>query len=182
MNTYISILRGVNVSGHMMIKMDDLRQLYADLGFINVRTYIQSGNVIFQSSVTMPKELEMKIETQILNKYSFKIPVIVKAINELNGIVNNNPFLADKSKDESFLHVTFLSTEPDRLSVGKILEVHFPDEEFVISGSSIYLYCPKGYGKTKLSNKYFENKLKVIATTRNWKTTKMLLKMAEELN
>ena len=109
MKTYISILRGINVSGHRMIKMDALRQLYSDLGFENVKTYIQSGNVVFKFNQIDNKKLADRIEKEIAKRFEFQVPVLVTEINELREIVNQNPFLKDTSKDISFLHVTFLS-------------------------------------------------------------------------
>jgi len=181
MTTYISILRGINVSGHKMIKMDALRKMYEGLGFKNVQTYIQSGNVIFQDKIIDTKKLEKKIAKKITDQFSFEVPIMVKEIDELKTIVKNNPFGNDVSKDISYIHVTFLSAIPDKANVDKIKEGKYGVDEFVWIDNAIYLYCPNGYGITKLNNNFIESKLKVMATTRNWKTTKELLSMAENL-
>ena len=180
MQTYIAILRGINVSGHKIIKMDTLRGLFENLQFKKVKTYIQSGNVVFQDKSTDPEVLQSRISKKILDEFSFVVPVIVKNKDELAIIVKNNPFLAKKGKDITKLHVTFLSAEPNKADIEKIREGEYGTDEFMISGQTIYLYCPNTYGDTKLSNTFFEKKLKVTATTRNWKTVNELLKIAIE--
>lgn len=178
METYISILRGINVSGHKQIKMADLKQLYAGLGFFNIQTYIQSGNVIFQSAKAYPHELELKIANQINQEYSFDVPVIVMETSVLQDIIFSNPFVADPEKDESFLHITFLLSDPHPDKIVKLNEIKFPGEEFILIKKAVYLFCPKGYGNTKLNNGFFENKLNVTATTRNLRTSNELLNIA----
>ena len=175
MKTYISILRGINVSGHKKIKMDELRKLFEDLNFKNVKTYIQSGNVIFEDKTTSHKELGKRIEKKIFENFGFQVPVIVKDKNELVNLIKNNPFLNGRKEDISKLHVTFLSDEPEQALVDKIAAADYKPDEFKLSADKIYLFCPNGYGNTKLSNNFFENKLKVVATTRNWKTINELI-------
>lgn len=180
MITYISILRGINVSGHNLIKMAALRQLYAELGYTDIRTYIQSGNVIFKTESTGSKTLEKTIADKIFTAFGLKVPVIVLTINELKKALDNNPFLNDASKDPSFMHLTFLSDMPESVIVDKIPTDSFSPDEFKWSGKIIYLFTPGGYGNTKLNNTFFENKLKVSATTRNLRTCKELLSLAQK--
>jgi len=161
--------------------MDALKRMYAELGFINIQTYIQSGNVVFQAGPSTQMDLAMKIAKKIIKTVAFEVPVIVLDFADLQAVVDNNPFIGDLSKDESFLHVTFLATLPEPKDRIKLNDIHYPGEEFVVNGKSIYLYCPNGYGNTKLNNNFFENKLKVEATTRNWRTTKELLNIARKL-
>jgi len=182
MTTYISILRGINVSGHRMIKMDKLKQMFADLGLQNIQTYIQSGNVVFQVEKSDQKELEKKITKAISEKFGFDVPVIVKDFSELKQIISGNPFLNDKTKNKAQFHVTFLSCLPNRESFGKIEAAQYHPDEFFLVDKAIYLYCPNGYGKSKLTNGFFENKLQVTATTRNWKTTNELYNFAEKIS
>lgn len=182
MKTYLSILRGINVGGHKLIKMEALRKIYTNLGYQNVQTYIQSGNVIFQASNNNEKVLEEEITQKILTDFSFEVPVIVKDLVELKSIVENNPFLKGSSKELDYLHVTFLSAEPKKTDVEKIsLDKYLPDE-FKLIGKVIYLYCPNSYSKSKLTNNFFESKLKSTTTTRNWKTVNELLNIAEKLS
>jgi len=181
MPTYISILRGINVSGYKTIRMDALKKMYESLDFKAVQTYIQSGNVIFQYKATEIEKLEKRIAKKISEQFSFEVPLIVKSFEELNEIIMKNPFAGDPSKDEAYLHVTFLSALPEKKHVEKILDVKYNRDEFAIFDKAIYLYCPDGYGNSKFTNTFLEGKLKVVATTRNWKTTKELLSMAEKL-
>ena len=178
--TYISILRGINVGGNRVIKMDALRRLYEDLGYINVRTYIQSGNVIFQSNQSDPKEMEMGISNKIKEVFSFDVPVIVKTKDELAGIFRNNSFTQTHTNEIDKLHVTLFSIQP-KLSDDMNLNISLGNDKFAFGDSVMYLFCPDGYSKTKLSNQYLEQKLKVTATTRNWKTITELLKITNEV-
>ncbi len=178
MPTYISILRGINVSGHKMIKMEELASLFKSLYFKNVKTYIQSGNVVFQAIETGVHELAKRIEEKISEQFGFAVPVLVKEKNEIARVLQNNPFIKSNAKDVSKLHVTFLSNKPEQINIDKIQQGQYEPDEYIISGSVIYLYCPNGYGNTKLNNNFFESKLKVTATTRNWKTVNELMKMA----
>src|ERR1039457_7580225 len=142
MITYICILRGINVSGHRMIKMEALRQLFAGLGFFNVQTYIQSGNVIFQSKDANRHKLETLISNAILKKYNFDIPVLIKELEELRQIILSNPFINDKKKDLTHLHVTFLSGNPGRGKLPEIYEGQYKPDEFTIIGNTLSLSCP----------------------------------------
>jgi uncharacterized protein (DUF1697 family) len=179
MNLYISILRGINVSGQKLIKMDILKQMYENLNFENVRTYVQSGNVIFLSKQNDPKKLENIISSQIKSDFGLDVPVIVFNVETLESIIENNPFIKDKSKDISFLHVTFLADRPTHIDKNSLKEKQQENEEIEFTNQAVYLYCPNGYGKTKLNNNFLETKLKVTSTTRNWKTTNELLKIAK---
>jgi uncharacterized protein (DUF1697 family) len=181
MEIYISILRGINVSGQNRIKMDALKKMYEDLGFENVQTYIQSGNVIFQSDKSGQKDLEHIITGQIKIKFGYDILVIVLEINELKNIIARNLFVADQTKDISNIYVTFLSSKPVTVDFEQIYRKKSPNEEIALAEKVVYLYCPNGYGKTKLSNSYFEGKLNIAATTRNWKTTTELFSIAQKL-
>jgi uncharacterized protein (DUF1697 family) len=179
-NTYISILRGINVGGARKLKMDALAGMYSELGFTGIRTYIQSGNVIFHTEPAIQEELASKIAARISVTFNFNVPVIVLDVQALRKVVENNPFTGDPSRDESFMYVTFLSEVPTLENRASLEGINFPGEEFVLSGHSVYLFCPNGYGNTKLNNGFFEKKLKVDATTRNWKTTLELLKLSQD--
>jgi uncharacterized protein (DUF1697 family) len=181
MTTYISLLRGINVSGHNIIKMDALKQMYSDLGFKNVLTYIQSGNVIFQYKRSKPEHLENKIATKISEVFDFNVPVLVLEISDIANVLKNNPFIIKRNEDRSKLHATLLSKEPGKENTVKINTGQYLPDEFNITGRAIYLFCPDGYGRTKLTNTFFENKLKISATTRNWKTMIKLYSLAENL-
>lgn len=158
--------------------MDALKSMYENLGFSNVASYVQSGNLVFTEKNTDPNILEQKISDQIKKDFGFDVPVIILTADKLKQIIDNNPFLNDSDKDESFLHITFLSSVPNNNNEFETIEDKAQNgEEIVLSGDVVYLYCPNGYGNTKLSNNFLETKLKVKATTRNWKTTNELYKI-----
>ncbi|HNM25180.1 MAG TPA: DUF1697 domain-containing protein [Saprospiraceae bacterium] len=170
MDNFIAILRGINVSGKNMIKMPELKTLFAALGFGSVHTYIQSGNVVFSAPAASEAQLVSVIEQSIAERFGYQVPVLIRTAREWSRVLVNNPFLSEKDIDPAFLHVTLLEEAPQPAVVNKLLQYHYEPDRYVIDGRSVYLFCPGGYGNTKLSNAFFENKLKVRATTRNWKT------------
>lgn len=180
MATWISILRGINVSGHKSVKMDALRKSYEALGFQDVATYVQSGNVVFTCENTTANTLEKSIIEQIEKEFGFDVPVIVMSADNLNHVIDNNPFTKDYDKDKSFFYVTFLASKPKDFDLNAIEEKARNGEEIFVTEDAVYLYCPGGYGRTKLNNNFLEKKLQVRATTRNWKTTNVLLNMAHQ--
>ncbi len=179
MQKYIALLRGINVSGKNRIQMNELRQMFEELGFSAVRTYIQSGNVIFKSIQNNHLKINQLISDKITENYGFIVPVIVLSFDEMKKAIENNPFILDLTKNPVFMHLTFLSKIPQKINIEKINDKGFLPDEFVLNQKVIYLYCPQGYGTTKLTNTFFENKLKVSATTRNWRTVNELLKLCD---
>jgi len=179
MHTYISILRGINITGHRIIKMEALRAMYAKLGYTAIQTYIQSGNVIFRCEKASPHEIGMEISEAIESNFGFDVPVIVLDRDELSQIISDNPYVKEESKDSSKVHVTFLSDFPDKEKFKLIPEGDYQGDQLYLVDRAIYVYCPNGYGNTKLNTNFFESKLKVKATCRNWKTTLELLRIAE---
>ena len=178
MPVYIAMLRGINVSGHKIIKMESLRASLASLGFEEVRTYIQSGNIVFKTVTTVPAGLAGKIASTILDDFGFAVPVLVRTKEELAGVIQANPLLKWKGIDETRLHVTFLSAAAPKGSEEILKSLARQSELFAVGGREIYLHCPDGYGDTKLSNNAIEKALAVPATTRNWKTVNILSVMA----
>ena len=179
MNTYISILRGINVSGQKLIKMTELKSHFENLGYSNVVTYIQSGNVIFKSSNSSTNALAVEISKMIKQVYGFDVPVLVLTKDELIEVANNNPYLNMEEILNESLYITFLTEEPATAKINQIDTTSFLPDEFTILGKNLYLHVVNGYGKTKLSNNFFENKLKVTATTRNIKTVNKLIELAQ---
>ena len=183
MRTYIAILRGINVSGQKLIKMAELKKMFESLNFEGVKTYIQSGNIAFRTKLGSTAGLQKHIHEAIQKTFDFDIPVTVLDEKELKKTQQNNPFLKERNEDESKLHVTFLSEEPDKDLAENLKETtRFLPDEWILSGRSVYIFCPGGYGKTKLNNNFFEKKLKVTATTRNWKTVNELVEMVSSEN
>ena len=180
METYISILRGINVGGKNKIKMNDLKELYEELKFKNIITYIQSGNIIFNSNQkAADQNIAKQIEKGISKKFNLDVAAVIRTINELKNIIKINPFLTMPGIDIEKLHVTFLEKVPGQIELDNTKKHDYTPDKFIIAGREVFLYCPGGYGKSKLSNNFFENKLKVKATTRNWKTVKKLVELAE---
>jgi uncharacterized protein (DUF1697 family) len=136
--------------------------------------------VIFKSDSELSDvDLAKKIEQAVYKKYDFSVPVIIRSVKELQSVITSNPFIKEKNINLEKLHVTFLSEQPNKANVETIKKSTFPNDRFMIIGKEAYLYIPESYGETKLSNKFFENKLKVTATTRNWKTVNRLLELAQ---
>jgi len=174
------MLRGINVGGQKKVKMEDLRSLYESLGFQNICTYIQSGNVIFECELTNMAVLKAEIEKAIEEKYQFHVPVEIRTDQELKQIINNCPFDSIDINEEGAKYlVTFLSSIPLESKVSEIHKSVSAPEDLVVSGQEIYLNCPNGYGKSKLSNTFIESKLGIKATTRNWKTVNKLYELSQ---
>ncbi|MGA2585380.1 MAG: DUF1697 domain-containing protein [Tepidisphaeraceae bacterium] len=178
MSTYIAMLRGINVSGHKTIKMEQLRACFAGLGFSDVKTYVQSGNVIFSAAKNSEAQLKKMIEQRISRDFGHSVPIFLRTSKKMAEVIQRNPFLNDRAIDPSKLHVTFLSDAPPKAALDHLKPLAAQSEKIQIIGREIYLYCPDGYGSTKLSNTAIEKKLSVGATTRNWKTVNTLMEMA----
>jgi len=174
---YISLLRGINVSGQNKILMTDLKALYISLGFCDVLTYIQSGNVIFTSELK-EDEIVTLIEKVISKKHGFFVPVQVREVQVFANLIAKCPFVElDLVEEGTRVLVTFLSSVPSEEHVAKLMSYVKEPERLVLVGREVYLYCPHGYGKTKLSNVFIEKKLGVSVTTRNWKSVLKLHEM-----
>lgn len=169
------------MSGQKRIKMDVLKAVYEAMGFDDVRTYIQSGNVIFRHKKVNKSALSANIEKAINEQFGYPVSVVIREKDELGKIIQSNPFLHRSTIELDKLHVTFLSHKPERKHLQEIANVKNSKDECQLSNKEIYLYCPDGYGRTKLTNNYFEKKLGVSATTRNWKTVNKLYELAENV-
>ncbi|MFC2111099.1 DUF1697 domain-containing protein [Bacteroidota bacterium] len=175
MKRYISILRGINVGGKRKILMKELKELYEDLGFSNITTYIQSGNVIFNCcSECTSVSIENKIQTAILQKFKHDVPVIIRTADELEKSFLNNPFIKTKNFEIEHLYLTFLKDVPSDENLRLINKIEFENDKFEIIGKDIFAYCSGKFSDSKLSIKFFESKLRTMATTRNWKTVSKL--------
>ena len=178
MYPYILLLRGINVGGHNKLSMAALKDLLASMEMQKVQTYVQSGNTVFYSQLEDANQIATLIQQQLDAVFGFQISVFCYPKEELQKIYSQNPFI--KTKDLAQLYVTFLSS-PVALSSHQSLVLP-PDieDECIIQDRVIYVYCPNGYGRTKLNNNYFEKKLALNATTRNWKTVQNLHEMISE--
>lgn len=176
---YIALLRGINVSGHKLIPMAELRTLCAEIKLKNVRTYIQSGNIIFNSAEKSSESLEQKISAAILKKFGHQVVVKVITVPELAEILSKNPFLNFPDFNPVSMYFSLLMDTPHPENIQKLPANQKTGDQWHIINTIFYLYCPDGYGKTKLSNPFIEQKLKCVSTTRNWKTMYALLEMAQ---
>jgi uncharacterized protein (DUF1697 family) len=171
MDTYVTFLRGVNMSGHNSIKMADLTMLYVSLGFTDAKTFIQSGNVIFsKTGERSASSLSALIEKEIFEKFSYITPVMLRTNRELGDLFHVNPFLSEAKFDPAKMAVIFLKEEPSSVQLQKVRDIDYPPDKFKIIGREIFIYCPNGFGRTKLYTNFFEKKLGVLGTARNWKT------------
>jgi uncharacterized protein (DUF1697 family) len=173
---YIAFLRAINVSGQKIIKMEDLRSMFAMPGFKNIRTYIQSGNVLFESALSEEPKLIKKIEKQLHANLGYEVEVFVRSKDNISSIVKNNPFKSAELSKALKLYVNFLCEEP--LKENKQLLESFSNdlEQFSIKGREVYALCLKDTNeKLKYSNKFVEKKLKMLATGRDWNTINRIL-------
>ncbi len=168
-------MRGINVGGQKKIKMAELRTVYEGLGFRQVQSYIQSGNLVFTSQHSIA-ELEDQIRKAIFNHWGFEVSVMVRQSEQWLNYQAANPFTG-ADVDTKRLFLTLLSETPKPELVEKLNTFEFPNEYFQVIGDAIYLHCPNGYGRTKLDNNFFERQLGLSATTRNWRTVGKLAEL-----
>jgi uncharacterized protein (DUF1697 family) len=178
LTTYIALIRGINVSGKNLIKMDSLKNNLLQTGLESVQTYIQSGNLVFHSYNSDSSELGNMIHKMIQGKYGINAPVLVKSASYWYKAILENPFLQRNDIQAEFLHLTLLDKIPETFHLATISTISHAQDSGIIIEDRVYLFCPGGYGNTKLSNSFFEKKLKLKATTRNWKTVLKLSEMA----
>jgi len=175
MKTHLALLRGINVSGHNMIKMDTLKNLLENAGFQNVRTYIQTGNVFIDSEEDQAASVGFKIKQEIFKVLGLDVPVVMISKSDLQACFINNSFVMEKECDFKKLYVAFVSKELQGSVINDLKISQFKPDEAQIDGNRIYIKYAIGAGNTRLDQKYIEKKLNVIATIRNWNTVINLL-------
>ncbi len=175
MRTFVALLRAINVAGKNKISMAELRGLFEALGYGDVRTYVQSGNVVFTSSDEDVAAVARRIEDGITNHLGLRVTVLVRTPDDLAAIVRDNPF---SSADLSRVHVTFLASEPAPERLEEMSAHAIGPDEFRFRHREIYLHTPDGYGRSKLNNAALERWLGVPATTRNWRTVTKLVELS----
>jgi uncharacterized protein (DUF1697 family) len=177
---HLCLLRGINVSGHNMIKMETLKTTLEAIGFQNVQTYIQSGNVFVDSDEENAAKVGFLIKQEIFKAFGHEVPIVVIAKSDLEKSFKNNPFLKEKEVDTKKLYVAFVSTTLRSESINDLKMSQVKPDEAHIDENRIYIKYAVGAGKTRFDQKYIEKKLNVTATIRNWNTVTQLLKMYEE--
>lgn len=175
MEVYIALLRGINVGGKNKILMAELREVLEAAGLLQVKTYIQSGNIIFASKEKSCSQLELQIKEAIQSHFSLDVPVLVKTKSGLQQVFNDCPFSEDKKQKSYF---SMLYDVPNENFINEVSKIKYENEEIVLTPNCVYFYSTIGYGKTKYNNNFFERKLKVTATARNYKTMVKLLDLA----
>jgi uncharacterized protein (DUF1697 family) len=175
---YVALLRGINVSGKNMIPMPRLAAAFEAAGCSEVATYIQSGNVVFNGSASVMKTLVARVSQQLAAEFDYRIPIVLRSAAQLQDVVRDNPFLA-AGDDVATLHVMFLSDTPARARVASLDPERSPGDRWQLRGQDLYLCLPNGVGRTKLSNAYFDSKLGVTSTGRNWRTVLKLVELVE---
>ncbi|MEO8515092.1 MAG: DUF1697 domain-containing protein [Flavobacterium sp.] len=181
MKTHLALLRGINVSGHNMIKMEALKTALEAIGFQNVQTYIQSGNVFVDSEEENGPSVGFTIKQEIFKVFGHEVPIVIIGKEDLEKCFKNNPYLAG-AEDIKKLYVAFISKELNSSSMSELKISQFKPDEASVDGSRIYIKYDIGAGKTRLDQKYIEKKLNVTATIRNWNTVTNLLSIYEERN
>jgi uncharacterized protein (DUF1697 family) len=176
MPTYVALLRGINLGSHNKVAMPTLRTLLDGLGYQDVTTYIQSGNVAFGGSDSAPKVGDA-IHDAIAKEFGIDVAVVVRTRQQLKKVVDGNPF-AKKARDAGHLHVVFFTGKPEAAKVKALTSADWGDDEVAVKGTEAYLHLPNGYGRAKLNNMVVEKQLGVVATARNWRTTQKLLELA----
>lgn len=179
MTTHLCLLRGINVSGHNMIKMDALKSLLESVGFKNVQTYIQSGNVFVDTEEENAAKVGFLIKQEIFKAMGHEVPVIVINKDDLKDCFENNSFFKEKDLDTKKLYVAFISTQLKPENINDLKISQFKPDEVQIDGNRIFIKYAVGAGKTRFDQKYIEKKLNVSATIRNWNTVNQLFAMYE---
>ncbi len=176
--TYLALLRGINVGGKNKLPMNDLRDLFAQVGCRDIQTYIQSGNVIFSADPATVAPLPGLITTQIVERFGYRVPLMLRTAEEMGDVIRHNPFIAAGASKDA-LHVLFLAGSPEASRVADLDPDRSPPDAFAVRGQEVYLRLPNGAGRTKLTNGYFDTKLATISTGRNWRTVTTLFALME---
>ena len=174
--SHVALLRGINLSGNNRLPMKALGDLFARAGASNVTTYIQSGNVVFTPRSSSPN-LAADLARRIEKDFGLRVPVILRGAAEWRELIRANPFLRGNTEADG-LHVMFLAETPRPAALAELDPGRSPPDEFRVVGREVYLSCPNGIARSKLTNDYFDKKLDTISTCRNWRT---VLKLGELL-
>lgn len=181
MPAIIAMLRAVNVGPHNRIKMDDLRAVFESIGLANPQTYVQSGNIIFQTNKRDLEAHAREIEAAIEQKFGFRSDVILRTAGEMKDVIAKNPFADREGIEPGKLLVTFLAGQPAAEGRDYIRTITGGPEELHLIGRELYIYFPNGSGRSKLPVAAIAKKLKTPGTARNWNSITKMLEMAETL-
>ncbi len=175
----VAMLRGINVGGKNKLPMRDLATMFREAGCDDVRTYIQSGNVVFRAGPALTEDIPSLVSAAISSRFGYRVPVVTRTARELQAIVQVNPF-AESGIEANKLLVLFLADLPDRAHVEALDPNRSPGDEFAVLGREVFLHYPNGVARSKLTNSYFDARLSTTSTARNWRTVGKLLELATE--
>ncbi len=169
------------MTGHNSIKMNELAALYSNLGYIRPETFIQSGNVIFslENEISIP-DIALETESEIQKVFGYDVAVMIRTVPEMKMILEANPYLEEVDFNPARMAVIFLHDDITESQIQKVADVDYPPDKFEIRGKEIYAFCPNGFGRTRIYTNFFENKMKVTGTARNWKTITTVYNLAEK--
>lgn len=172
----VAFLRAVNVGGRNRVPMKELRELFESLGLTDVRTYVQSGNVVFTAPSRGAGAIVNELEKAVADSFGVNTNVLLRSKSELEKVATRHPFAAD-DREPTHLHVLFLHDKPTKANAGRLEEDRFLPDRFVVKGQEVFLHYPNGQGRSKLTIDYFERRLDTAGTARNWKTVLTLREM-----
>ena len=176
MDAHVALLRGINLAGKNRLPMKGLVELFIDAGCRDVRTYVQSGNVVFRADASVAKRIASVIERAVADRFGLRVPVITRTASELRRAAKANPYLRSEP-DTSKLHVAFLAAKPSAAQVKALDPDRSPPDEFTVVGREIYFRLPNGVGRTKYTNAYLDATLRTTSTLRNWRTVLRLVEL-----
>ncbi len=177
---YVAFLRGLNVGGKNRIKMPELIAAFMAAGCEDVGTFIQSGNVLFRASAQTVKRVPQLVSGHLSQEFDINSPVVMRSAKALEGVVSRNPFLKPEVSTQA-LHVAFLAEVPQKQDAAALDPNRSPPDVFECVGQEVYLHCPNGLARSKLTNAWFDSRLKTVSTVRNWNTVLELAQLAKEL-
>jgi uncharacterized protein (DUF1697 family) len=175
-NFHVALLRAINVGGKNRLPMKVLAEIFSEAGAVDVQTYIQSGNAVFRAVPALAELIPSLVTAAILKRFGFEVPVVTRSAEEFRRVANGNPFLTD-GVDTTKLHVAFMTDRPDATRAGTLDPGPSSSDEFEMRGREIYLRCPDGMGRTRLTTAYLDAKLATTSTIRNWRTVSKLVDM-----
>jgi uncharacterized protein (DUF1697 family) len=175
--SFVALLRGINVGGKNTLPMKDLLAMFERAGAGDARHYIQSGNVVFRAAAPLAARLPGLVAREIERGFGLRVPVILRSGDQLRAATKANPLLA-AGADPATLHVMFLERAPGKKEIAALDPRRSPPDSFTLVGREVYLCCPDGMARTKLTNAYFDSTLRTTSTVRNWRTVLKLVEMS----
>ena len=175
---HVALLRGINVGGRNTLRMADLAGVFEAAGCRDVRTYIQSGNVLFGAGPDLARRIPALVAERLAVDLGLAVPVVVRSARQLRAILDANPYLAEGA-DVAHLHVGFLAGRPTPARIARLDPQRSPPDRFVVLGREIHLHCPNGVARSKLTNAWFDRVLQTTCTVRNGRTVLRLLELAD---